>query len=168
MELLSKLGIDWKLLIAQIVNFGILLGVLTFFVYKPLLDVLEARRKRIEKSMEDAKRIEEQKKEMELIRIEELKKIDQEAGAFLERAKHQAEKIKMEILAAATKEAEQLLAKARQQLSDERAQVMQEVQGALTSAILRLTEKIIEREFSASEEERMTLALSKDLPALLR
>ena len=168
MELLSKLGIDWKLLIAQIVNFGILLGVLTFFVYKPLLDVLEARRKRIEKSMEDAKRIEEQKKEMELIRIEELKKIDQEAGAFLERAKHQAEKIKMEILAAATKEAEQLLAKARQQLSDERAQVMQEVQGALTSAILRLTEKIIEREFSASDEERLTLALSKDLPALLR
>ena len=77
MELLSKLGIDWKLLLAQVVNFGILLGVLTVFVYRPLLDLLDARRERIAKAMEDAGRIEGQKKEMEQIRITELQKIDQ-------------------------------------------------------------------------------------------
>ena len=168
MELLSKLGIDWKLLLAQVVNFGILLGVLTAFVYRPLLDLLDARRERIAKAMEDAGRIEGQKKEMEQIRIKELQKIDQEAGAFLERAKEQAEKIKADILQVASKEAEALLAKGRQQLHDERNRVMSEVQMILTKVILEMTEKILEREFSSDDEKRLMNTLAKDLPALLR
>ena len=36
-ELLSKLGIDWRLLIAQLINFLILLFVLRRFAYKPIL-----------------------------------------------------------------------------------------------------------------------------------
>lgn len=43
MELLSSLGIEWKLLIAQIVNFGILVFVLYKLVYRPLLKVLDER-----------------------------------------------------------------------------------------------------------------------------
>lgn len=168
MELLSKLGIDWKLLLAQVVNFGILLGVLTAFVYRPLLDLLDARRERIAKAMEDAGRIEGQKKEMEQIRIKELQKIDQEAGAFLERAKEQAEKMKADILQVASKEAEGLLAKGKQQLEGERARVMGEVQMILTKVILEMTEKILEREFSPDDEKRLMNTLAKDLPALLR
>jgi len=168
MELLSKLGIDWKLLLAQVVNFGILLGVLTAFVYRPLLDLLDARRERIAKAMEDAGRIEGQKKEMEQIRIKELQKIDQEAGAFLERAKEQAEKIKADILQVASKEAEGLLAKGKQQLEGERARVMGEVQMILTKVILEMTEKILEREFSPDDEKRLMHSLAKDLPSLLR
>ena len=168
MELLSKLGIDWKLLLAQVVNFGILLGVLTAFVYRPLLDLLDARRERIAKAMEDAGRIEGQKKEMEQIRIKELQKIDQEAGAFLERAKEQAEKMKADILQVASKEAEGLLAKGKQQLEGERARVMGEVQMILTKVILEMTEKILEREFSPDDEKRLMHSLAKDLPTLLR
>ena len=168
MELLAKLGIDWKLLLAQVVNFGILLGILTAFVYRPLLDLLDARRERIAKAMEDAGRIEGQKKEMEQIRITELQKIDQEAGAFLERAKEQAEKIKADILQVASKEAEGLLAKGKQQLEGERARVMGEVQMILTKVILEMTEKILEREFSPDDEKRLMNTLAKDLPALLR
>src|SRR3989344_5394575 len=168
MELLAKLGIDWKLLLAQVVNFGILLGVLTAFVYRPLLDLRDAPRKRIPKAMENAGLIEGQKKEMEQIRITELQKIDQEAGAFLERAKEQAEKIKADILQVASKEAEGLLAKGKQQLEGERARVMGEVQMILTKVILERTEKILEREFSPDDEKRLMHSLAKDLPSLLR
>src|SRR3989344_8250900 len=107
MELLTKLGIDWKLLLAQIVNFTLLVGVLTYFVYRPLLNLLDQRREKIRKAMEDAKHIENQKKEMEIFRNEQMKKIDQEVGVFLQRSKQQAEAMKVEILASARKEAEQ-------------------------------------------------------------
>lgn len=43
MELLSSLGVEWKLLVAQIINFGILVFVLYKLVYKPLLKVLDER-----------------------------------------------------------------------------------------------------------------------------
>ncbi|MFA5800107.1 MAG: hypothetical protein WC840_04070, partial [Candidatus Peribacteraceae bacterium] len=78
MELLTKLGINWQLLLAQIVNFLIVLGVLGAFVYKPILNLLDARTERIRKAMEDAKRIENQAKEMEEQRQRALRKLDQE------------------------------------------------------------------------------------------
>lgn len=56
-ELFNKLGIDWKLLIAQLINFAILFWVLKRFAYQPILGVLEKRSKRIAQSLEDAKKI---------------------------------------------------------------------------------------------------------------
>ena len=167
MELLTKLGVDWKLLLAQIVNFTILVGVLSYFVYRPLLDLLDARRDRIAKAMENAKRIEEQNREMDQLRIDQLKKVDQETGAMLERAKHQAETMRDEILAGAKRDADLLLSKGRQQLEDDRVRMMNEVQQSLASMIVRMTEKILEREFSPKDQERLLASLEKDIPSLL-
>ena len=48
MELFAKLGIDWRLLIAQLVNFVILFTALTFLLYKPLIAALDKRRAKVE------------------------------------------------------------------------------------------------------------------------
>ena len=168
MELLTKLGVDWKLLIAQIVNFTILLAVLSYFVYRPLLDLLDARRARIAKAMEDVKRIEEQNRRMEELRVEQLKKVDQEVGAMLERAKRQAETMRDEILTGARRDADTLLDKGRRQLEDDRVRVMNEAQKTLAAMIVRMTEKILEREFSPNDQERLLHGLEKDIPSLLR
>src|SRR3989339_847699 len=105
MELLTKLGIQWGLLIAQIVTFLIVAGVLGFFIYKPILKLLDDRTERIRAAAEKAKKLEEQAKEMEAIRIEKLKKIDAECGKLLETAKKQAEQVQTDILERASKEA---------------------------------------------------------------
>lgn len=49
--LLDNLGIDWKMLIAQAVNFGLLLVVLRIFAYQPLLTLMRKRRARIEEGL---------------------------------------------------------------------------------------------------------------------
>ena len=54
-QLLSQLGIDWHLLLSQAVNFLVLLIVLRFFLYKPLLKLLADRKKKIEEGVEKAK-----------------------------------------------------------------------------------------------------------------
>ncbi len=168
MELLLKLGVDWKLLIAQIVNFTILLGILTFFVYRPLIDLLDARRERIAKAMEYAKSVEEQARELERFRLEQLKKVDQEIGAMLERGKRAAENVRDKILEEAKREANAVLAKGRRQLEDERVQVLHDVQASLATMIVRMTEKILEREFSDADQKRLLSSLEKDIPSLLR
>lgn len=168
MELLAKLGVDWKLLLAQIVNFAILVGVLGFFVYRPLLDLLDARRDRIRRAMEDAKKIEEQTKALEEHRRKELQKIDQESGVMLEQTRREAEKVRQELLAAAERETEGLLAKGRRQLEEERSRVFHDVQGTLAMTIVQLTTKILQREFSDKDQERLLASLEKDIPTLLR
>lgn len=168
MELLAKLGIDWRLLVAQAVNFGILLGVLTFFAYRPLLTLIDARRARIAKALEDARRIEQQTKEMEAVRQRQLRAIDQEIGAMLERAKGEAQRLHDDILAAAKREADALFLKGKRQLEEERARVFHDVQDALVRMIVQMTEKILEREFSPADQMRLLQGLEKQIPSLLR
>ena len=55
-ELFSKLGIDWRLLVAQLANFLILLFVLRRFAYKPLLKLLEERKQRIADGLANAQK----------------------------------------------------------------------------------------------------------------
>ena len=50
LEALNSLGIDYKLLIAQLVNFVLLFIVLYIFLYKPVLKMLNARSEKINKS----------------------------------------------------------------------------------------------------------------------
>ena len=65
-ELLSQLGINWKLLVSQGVNFFIVLAVLTIFVWRPLLRILAERRARIEEGLDAS-----QKANERLLHVEE-------------------------------------------------------------------------------------------------
>ena len=47
MDLLQDLGVDGPKLIAQLINFAIVLFVLWRFAYKPVLEMLENRRQKI-------------------------------------------------------------------------------------------------------------------------
>src|SRR3989344_3797075 len=58
-ELFSQLGIDFRLLLSQGANFFIVLAALTFFVYKPLVKVLNERKERIEFGLRGAREAEE-------------------------------------------------------------------------------------------------------------
>ena len=55
-ELFSAFGVNWKLLIAQAVNFGIVLVALRYFLYTPVLEMLEKRRQEVAQGVEDALR----------------------------------------------------------------------------------------------------------------
>jgi F-type H+-transporting ATPase subunit b len=53
-ELFATFGINWKLLLIQAVNFGVLLGALTYLLYKPVLRILDERRAKIEEGVRAA------------------------------------------------------------------------------------------------------------------
>lgn len=168
MELLSKLGIHWSLLLAQVLNFTVVLGVLTIFVYKPLLALLDARRERIMKAMEDAKRMDQQNREMEAFRDQQLQRIDQECGLLIEKAKSHAESLEQEILQKAREEAKAIVDRGKQQLLEERARALQDIHEIVAKGIVALTEHILQREFGASDQSKLLSTLANRIPALLR
>jgi len=53
-SLLDAFGIDWKLLTAQLVNFGVLFVALTWLLYKPVMKTLDERSQKIAQGVEDA------------------------------------------------------------------------------------------------------------------
>ncbi len=168
MELLNTLGIDWKLLIVQLINFVLLIGVLTFLLYRPILRVLDERKARIQKSMEDAKKVEQMKKDMDDVRKEQMKKLDQETGKLLEAARKQADDMKKEMITRAQEEAAGIVAKAQEQLGAERGRMVSEIQSTLANIVVQMTEKVLQREFAKGDQDRILGSIKQDLPALLK
>ena len=108
-QLFSQLGIDWHLLLAQAVNFFLLLTILRMFVYKPLLKVLHDRRARIEEGLIKADEADLRLHEVDEINKHKVKAAEAEAFAILKRTEGESKKLEAKMLAEAKrKEAEAL------------------------------------------------------------
>ncbi|MEK7162552.1 MAG: hypothetical protein AAB730_01705 [Patescibacteria group bacterium] len=113
-ELLSQLGINFKLLLSQGVNFFIVLAVLTVFVYRPLLKLLEERRKKIEIGLKGAEEVERRLAQIEVVKDAKLREGERAAFEIIKNAEERAGVRGGEILASAEKKAEDTLKKARE------------------------------------------------------
>ena len=91
-ELFSQLGIDPKLLLAQGVNFVILLFVLTKFVYRPLAKMMEERRKKIELGIKGGEMAVQIIKDAENTKTGIIKEADVQAVAIISEAQQNAQK----------------------------------------------------------------------------
>jgi F-type H+-transporting ATPase subunit b len=105
-QLIDTFGIDWRILLIQIANFGILAGLLWYLLYKPIVKLIEDRRAQIIKGVADAERAEAALKDADA------KKTDIVASASIE-----AEKI-IASSREAGKEKEALLVKGAQEKYD--------------------------------------------------
>ncbi|MBI2024302.1 hypothetical protein HYT00_02875 [Candidatus Giovannonibacteria bacterium] len=111
-ELLSQLGINFKLLLSQGVNFLAVLAVLTFFIYRPLLKILNERRQKIEFGLKGAKEAEKKLAEIEAIKLQKLRESEEKAFSLIKDAEEKAGKREGEIISEANKKADELLEKA--------------------------------------------------------
>ena len=88
--LLDQLGIDWKLFLSQAVNFFILLVVLTFFVYKPLMKVIKQRNAKIKEGLEKAEEADVRLKEIDVIGKEKIKEAEQKGIEIIKETEDKA------------------------------------------------------------------------------
>lgn len=166
-ELSSALGIQWSALIAQMVNFAILLFILRRFVYKPVLRIIDQRREMVARSVRNTEEIARHKEIVDRERALILRKADGEAGALMERAKTEAETLRTEVEKSARAQAGQIVAKGIEQMENDRAAMVKEIQNKLAHAIVLSAEKILRREFSREDQESFENELKENLPSLL-
>ncbi len=158
MEALGKLGIDGRLLIAQIVNFAILLFLLHRFLYKPLLAMLEKRRETIEKSLQEAKSIEQRLASIEEKRHEEIARARSEAHQIIEKATEHATAKSAALLTRAKEEVGAVVTQAREKIRGEKQQMMHEARQELSTLILASVQTILED----VSDEKLSARLTKE------
>lgn len=152
---LESLGIDFKLLIAQAINFLILLLLLNKFLYKPIVQLLQDRKKKIEegvKQSEQAKlEIEEAQGEAKKIlanAIEEAQKIENES-------KKTAESEVVKILSSAQKRAEKIIEGAQISAVMEREKIEQEAKAKIADLVTAAVEKILDEKQDEKEISKL-------------
>ena len=114
--------IDWFTVVAQVVNFLILVWLLKRFLYRPILDAIDAREKRIatELADADAKKAEAQKERDEFQHKNE--EFDQQRAALLSKATDEAKAERQRLLDEARQAADALSAKRQEALRSEAAE----------------------------------------------
>lgn len=107
-ELLFQLGINWKLFLSQVVNFFILLLVLTFFVYKPLIKIIKERSRKIKEGLEKAEEADVRLKEIDVIGAGKIKEAEQKGIEIIKATEAKAKVLDKEIQQATEKKQKEI------------------------------------------------------------
>ena len=143
MDALAQLGIDWKLLLAQVVNFGILLFIPERYADQPMLQLMDERAARIEKGLKDAEAAE-----------QKLRSVEEEEKAILAGARQQAKELLVETDKAAKERdalklsetearVKKLFSDAETKLEDDRARMIEDAKRELSETVMLAVEKIL-------------------------
>ena len=147
-EIIQAFGIDWRLIVIQIFNFSILVGVLWYFLYTPVLKLLSEREAKIKKGVEDAEHAAQALSEADAERTVIIKEAHVEAGQISARATlHAEEKGKQLIDEAQAKIARDI--EAGKKLAEElKAKALKESESEVAKLAFLATEKILNTELS--------------------
>ncbi len=155
-EIAHSLGIEWKLLIAQIINFGILAFVLFKLIYKPLLKVLDERTAMVRDAAEKSSSIESKLEEIKQLEEKVLAEARAHSAKLLADAEHSAKELRNKLEADAHHHAERIVKEAEVRLladqSKRDAEIRKEIVGVVASAI----EATVGKYLDAGAKQKLT------------
>ena len=154
-SLLGTLGIDWKLFLAQLVNFGIVLFIFWKWVVKPLGTTLTKRTERIEEGLKNADRMEDEKKKFDDWKTAEMKKVRTEADHILRTTTDTANQIKQETIVDAQKQAAKVLEQAKASIESEKVQMLKEVKTEVATLVVAASEKILRAKLDPKKDHEL-------------
>ena len=165
MELLKNLGVDGPKLIAQLINFGIVLLVLWKFAYKPVLEMLETRRQKIAKSMDEAEQIKAELAETQAERDKVMAEANARAEKLIADAKEAAKQVGKAEGERAVKQAEEIIRKAREATEADRERMMAELKAEIGRLVVETTAKVSGKVLTTEDQQRLIDETNKELAA---
>lgn len=155
--------IDWFTVAAQAVNFLILVWLLQRFLYKPILDAIDAREKRIASELADAdaKRAEASKEREEFQQKNQT--FEQQRQSMLTKAADEANSERQRLMDEARKDADTLSTKRLSELEAEQESLKDDISRRTQQEVFALTRKALQDLSGVSLEERMCEVLTKKL-----
>ena len=152
---ITDLGINGPSLIAYLINFVLLLGILIVFAYRPLLRVLDQRSERIRESLEAADRAREEAATSQETIEEQLNEARREGQRLLDQAREAAERYRGEEMDRARQEAESFVERARSDIQRERDAAVQEVRANFGDLAITAAERVIRRSLDRQAHEEL-------------
>lgn len=145
-QIISAFGIDAKLIIIQLINFGILMVALGYFLYKPILRILDERAEKIAQGLKDAEAAAAAKAEADVEKQTILTGAHHEAGEVAKRAKAAADATAAGIVSGAQDKAAAVLADAEAKREQIKAAALKESEKEIASLAVLAAEKVLRAE----------------------
>lgn len=152
---MEAMGINGGFLIAQIINFGLIFALLGAMIWKPLINVLEERREKIAKGLEDARVAAEARENAEVESSKITAEARAEAQKILADARARAEEVGKDVQHQAEADAEAYRTDSRAKAEDERNAMLADMRGQVVSLAIAAANKLIGE--SMDEKKQTTL-----------
>lgn len=161
---MGDIGINVPGLVAQLVCFFLLFGLLTVVLYKPVRRMLDERSNRIKESMEQAEQIKEQMAKTEEQVREQLGAARRDGQDILAQAAQMGERLKEEARGEARQEAEVIVARARTEIERERDAAIDEVKRQFVDLAITAAEKVVNETLDREKHRRLIEEVLEQAP----
>lgn len=161
-SIINTFHIDFKIILAQIFNFGIVFVVLYIYALKPLSKLMKERGEKIEKGINDAKSNEILLNNTKTEYEKALTEARRQADKIFQEGKKEAETKKTLMLEKAKSEVEQMILSGKKNLENEKIKIVQDAKEEITALSIKIAEKILGAKVDASFNEK-TLKELKNL-----
>ncbi len=152
---ITDLGINLPVLVAQIVNFLVLLLVLYLVAYKPILRMLDERSRRIREGLSAAEQSKERATEANREAQEQIEAARREGQAIVAQAQQVSARIQAEGRQQAQTQAEALLERARGEIQLERDNAIAELRREFADLTVTAAEKVIGQSLDRAAHRRL-------------
>lgn len=152
---LGALGINLPALLFELVNFGILYWILKRYAYKPIVDMLERRRKQIEDSLKAAEEALAERAALGKERQEIIAKAKAHAADIVAEARGEAEKQKNAIIADAESSADHIMEQAKRETDRQLATARTKLAGEARELVVAATSRLIDEKLDIKRDEKL-------------
>lgn len=160
---LGTLGIEPKLFIAQLVNFGLILLVLWKFAYKPLLKIMDERASKIEQGLKDAEASGKARTLAEEEKANIVAEARKSAKEIMDLAAIAAEKERSEGSARAKAEVEKIVSQGREQMRSEQSKMLSEAKAEVGMLVAMAAEKVLKGKIDAKADAGLIAEAIKEV-----
>jgi F-type H+-transporting ATPase subunit b len=154
-SILQKLGIDASHLIAQVINFGIVFAALCIFLYKPVVRMLEERKKKITAGLQLAEKAEQKVAEAKHQADTEMAKAREEAASLLNQIRVQQEKEQKRVIAEGRAAIREEFARARTEIKREKEQLFEDVKKKTAVISVNIARQLLKKEVNEKTHQRL-------------
>ena len=163
-KLTQTFGVHWTHLIAQIVSFCIMCGVLYRWAYKPILKMLEERRRQIAQGLANTEKIKAELARTEAQRQEVMLGANAEANKTIEEAHAAAARVRERETQKAIAAAEQIILKSREAAAQDYDRMLTELKREVGRLVLQTTATVTGKILTSEDERRLIEETAKQLP----
>ena len=162
---MNELGIQWRILAAQAINFSIVFFVLWRFAYGPIFNMLQTRREKIAEALSNAEKIKGDVARTEAERQKILADAGDKANKLIDDARQAAARVREQETQKAISAAAQIVVKAREAAAQDHARMLAELKSEVGRLVVQTTATVTGKILTPEDQRRLAEETEKQLVA---
>ncbi len=162
-QIARTFGVNWPHLIAQIISFSIVCGLLYLFAYKPVLRMLTERQKLITQGLANSEKISAELAKTETQRKDVIAQANTQANQFIEDARSVAAQLREQETKKAISAAEQIMVKAREAAAQDHTRMLAQLKQEVGRLVVQTTAAITGKILTTEDQRRLAEETAREL-----